>query len=140
MSEARYEKKLINLNGKKRLIRFKNVGILERRAIILDIQFQVAEGELSLGKAIRRLRKETMGLSQDVFAGICKMSTRTLASIESEIGNPSMCSIASVFRKFGIRLSLEMTGSMANEEQLVKRIGRLGLQVKAADQEATQDS
>lgn len=137
VSEARYKKKLINFKGEKRLIRFKNVGILERRAIILDIQFQVAEGELTLGKAIRRLRKETMGLSQDVFAGICTMSTRTLASIESDTGNPSMCAIASVFRKFGIRLSLEMTGAIANEEQLIKRIGRLGLQAKAVDPEAT---
>lgn len=129
VSQARYAYAVINFKGEKRRIRYRKLDILERREVIHDIQLQVAEGDLSYGKAIRRLRKEAMGVPQDVFAMICKISTRTLADIEADVGNPSMHLIGAVFKRFGMRLSLEMTGSIGNQEQLIKRINRLGLHV-----------
>lgn len=131
----RYRHVLINFKGEQRLIRYRDLDILERRAVVHDIQLQVAVGRLSFGKAIRRLRTDVMGIPQDVFAMICKMSTRTLADLEAGVGNPSVRLIEAVFRLFGIRLSLEMTSAIGNQEQLINRISLLGLRVTPVDSE-----
>lgn len=129
VSQARYAYVLINFKGSPRRIRYKKLDLWERREVIHDVQLQVAEGDLSLGKGIRRLRTEALGVSQDVFAMICRISTRTLADIEADVGDPGMNLIGAVFRRFGIRLSLEMTNTIGNQEQLIKRLNRLGLHV-----------
>lgn len=126
MSQLRYIEKWITFQGERRLLRLRVPDILERVRIINEIQIEVAEGRLGIGKAIRRLRMEVTGLPQDVFAMMCKMSTRTLVNLEAEVGNPTMHSLASVFRLFGMRLSLEKTGAISNREQLIARLNLLG--------------
>jgi DNA-binding XRE family transcriptional regulator len=136
MSERRYIEKWITFEGQKRLLRLRVPDILERKRIIDEIQIEVAEGQLTLGKAIRRLRRECTDLPQDVFAKVLKLSTRTLANLEADTGNPTLHSLTSVFRAFGLRMSLESTNTLTNEDQLIARLNRRGLQVKCSDTES----
>lgn len=137
MSERRYIEKWINFEGQERLLKLRVPDILERKRIIDEIQIEVAEGQLTLGKAIRRLRRECTDLPQDVFAKVLKLSTRTLANLEADIGNPTLHSLTSVFRAFGLRMSLESTNALTNEDQLIARLNRRGRQVKCSDSESS---
>ncbi|WP_312024383.1 transcriptional regulator [Pseudomonas aeruginosa] len=137
MNQLRYIEKWITFQGTRRLLRLRVPDILERARIINEIQIEVAEGTLSFGGAIRRLRREVTDLPQDLFARMCKISTRTLVNLEAEVGNPTIHSLSSVFRLFGMRLSLEKTGALSNEEQIIDRLNRLGLQVKAPESGVT---
>lgn len=137
MSERRYIEKWINFEGQERLLKLRVPDILERKRIIDEIQIEVAEGQLTLGKAIRRLRRECTDLPQDVFAKVLKLSTRTLANLEADTGNPTLHSLTSVFRAFGLRMSLESTNAFTNEDQLIARLNRRGRQVKCSDSESS---
>lgn len=77
-----------------------------RKEIIEDIAMQHAMGNETLGTAVRRLRLEVTGLDQDTFALMCKMSTKALYQIEKDKGNPTLSTIESILRKFGLRLGL----------------------------------
>jgi DNA-binding XRE family transcriptional regulator len=79
-----------------------------RKEIIEDIAMQHATGKETLGTAVRRLRLEVTGLDQDTFALMCKMSTKALYQIEKDKGNPTLSTIESILRKFGLRLGLTM--------------------------------
>lgn len=79
----------------------------ERRRVLLeDIATQHAMGNKTLGTAVRRLRLEVTGLDQETFALMCKMSTKALYQIEKDKGNPTLSTIDSIMRKFGLRLGL----------------------------------
>lgn len=77
-----------------------------RREIIDDIVMKHTTGIETLGTAIRRLRLEVTGLDQDTFAVMCNMSTRALYQIEKDKGNPTLSTLESILRKFGLRLGL----------------------------------
>ena len=77
-----------------------------RREIIDDIVMQHVTGIETLGTAIRRLRLEVTGLDQETFAVMCKMSTKALYQIEKDKGNPTLSTLESILRKFGLRLGL----------------------------------
>ncbi|TWC20611.1 MULTISPECIES: helix-turn-helix domain-containing protein [unclassified Pseudomonas] len=77
-----------------------------RKMLIEDIVMQHAMGNETLGTAVRRLRLEVTGLDQDTFALMCKMSTKALYQIEKDKGNPTLSTIESILRKFGLRLGL----------------------------------
>lgn len=57
--------------------------------------------EISLGTFIRHLRKDITGLSLDKMAVAAKVSKRTLISIESGKGNPSLSVLQSILSCFG---------------------------------------
>lgn len=77
-----------------------------RVALLEDIATQHALGNETLGTAVRRLRLEVTGLDQETFALMCKMSTKALYQIEKDKGNPTLSTIDSIMRKFGLRLGL----------------------------------
>lgn len=77
-----------------------------RQALIEDIMAQHAKGIETLGTAIRRLRLEVTGLDQETFAAMCNLSTRALYLIEKDKGNPSLATLESILRKFGLRVGL----------------------------------
>ncbi|WP_231296153.1 helix-turn-helix domain-containing protein [Pseudomonas aeruginosa] len=130
MSQGLYIEKWIVFDGEQRLVKFKDLDITERLKVLNEIQIEVATGELTFGKAVRRLRKDVTGLPQDVFARMCKVSTRTLANLEAEAGNPTMHSFIKIFRIFGMRLSLERTCRLGNQHQLITRLQLLGFELK----------
>ena len=58
------------------------MDILERNRILNELQQQLASGEITIGGAVRRLRKEVTGLQQVRFAQMCKLSLRALRQLE----------------------------------------------------------
>ena len=63
---------------------------------------------MNLHEAIRRLRVEVTGLNQSRFAKMCKISMRALNHLEYGDGNPTLKTLESVFKVFGMRISLTM--------------------------------
>ncbi|KPA89862.1 MULTISPECIES: helix-turn-helix domain-containing protein [Pseudomonas] len=80
---------------------------LEVRALLIQaIQDDLAQGMISIGVAVRRLRTEVTGLQQTQFARMCRISVRTLVHIEHDEGNPTLKSLNSVFRPFGLQMGV----------------------------------
>jgi len=61
----------------------------------------IANNELTLGQAVRRMRKIT-GMSQKAYAErIVGISTRILAELELDQGNPTVQTLNKIGRPFG---------------------------------------
>ncbi|KAF1053668.1 MAG: hypothetical protein GAK43_01290 [Stenotrophomonas maltophilia] len=78
----------------------------ERARVIDDICASNARGLETIGTSIRRLRLEVTGLDQATFARMCKLSTKSLYELESGRSNPTLSTLESVLRPFGLRLGL----------------------------------
>lgn len=91
---------------------------VERKQLIDEIMRLHAEGELTLGTAIRRLRLEVTGFDQETFAQMCGMSTRALYQLETDKGNPTLSTVDSILRKFGLRMGL-MAALPASKRRVV---------------------
>lgn len=96
----------------------KNLTPVERQRLIEEIKFKSAAGEESLGTSIRRLRLEVTGLDQDSFATMCKLTTKTLSSLENDKGNPTINTLNSILKPFGLAMTL---GSMSNQPAKLAR-------------------
>lgn len=78
----------------------------ERKAYIQSVADEVAKGKLTLGGAVKRLRENLLGVSQERFALACKISKRALSQLEVDSGNPTLATLEAVFKKFGLKISL----------------------------------
>lgn len=78
----------------------------ERKAYIQAVADEVAQGKLTLGGAVKRLRENLLGLNQERFAAACKISKRALSQLEVDSGNPTLATLNAVFKKFGLKISL----------------------------------
>ena len=67
---------------------------------------QFMEGELSQGKLLKKLRIEVLGIKQDAFATLVKVSRKTISDVENDNGNYSVNTINQIFRPFGLVLKL----------------------------------
>lgn len=80
---------------------------LENRAdVFTDIYRQLDERSISLGETVRQLRTRITGLTQADFARMCKISLRTLRQLEQDNGNPTLETVNSVLRAFGMQLGV----------------------------------
>jgi DNA-binding XRE family transcriptional regulator len=80
---------------------------IRQRGIILDeLKEQLLAGSVTIGAAVKRLRTEVTGLRQEQFAGMCKISLRTLRQIEQDEGNPTIQTLNQVFKPFGMRVGI----------------------------------
>ncbi|WP_185266664.1 helix-turn-helix domain-containing protein [Halopseudomonas xiamenensis] len=80
---------------------------LENRAdVFADIYRQLDERSISLGETIHQLRTRITGLTQADFARMCKISLRTLRQLEQDNGNPTLETVNSVLRAFGMQLGV----------------------------------
>lgn len=80
---------------------------LEVRGLLIQaIQDELSQGVIGIGVAVRRLRVEVTGLHQTQFARMCRISVRTLVHIEHEEGNPTLKSLNSVFKPFGLQIGV----------------------------------
>lgn len=80
---------------------------LENRAdVFTDIYRQLDERSISLGETVRQLRTRITGLTQADFARMCKISLRTLRQLEQDSGNPTLETVNSVLRAFGMQLGV----------------------------------
>ncbi len=82
------------------------MDIEQRKQLLDEIAQLQASGELTLGQAARRLRKEITGLQQERFARMCKISLRSLRQLEQDEGNPTLATLNAVFSPFGMRIGL----------------------------------
>lgn len=82
------------------------MDILEHNRIITELQEQLASGEITIGAAVRRLRKDVTGLQQTRFAQICKLSLRALRQLEHDAGNPTVQTLNSVFNPIGMQVGI----------------------------------
>lgn len=82
------------------------MDIDQRKQLLDEIARLQASGELSLGQATLRLRKEITGLQQERFARMCKISLRSLRQLEQDEGNPTLATLNAVFGLFGMRIGL----------------------------------
>lgn len=84
----------------------KEMTLEERKAYILSVAEEVAKGKLTFGAAVKRLRENLLGVSQERFAIACKISKRALSLLEVDKGNPTLATLEAVFNKFGLKVSL----------------------------------
>jgi len=82
------------------------MDILERNRILNELQQQLACCEITIGGAVRRLRKEVTGLQQARFAQMCKLSLRALRQLELDESNPTVQTLNSVFNPFGMQVGI----------------------------------
>lgn len=80
--------------------------ILQRGIILDELKEQLLAGSVTIGAAVKRLRTEVTGLRQEQFAGMCKISLRTLRQIEQDDGNPTIQTLNQVFKPFGMRVGI----------------------------------
>jgi transcriptional regulator with XRE-family HTH domain len=78
----------------------------DRQTVIEDIRQQLADGTMTLGEAIRRLRTQVTGLNQANFAMMCKLSMRTVRLLEQDVANPTVETLNSVFKLFGMQVGI----------------------------------
>ncbi len=78
----------------------------EREALLITLLRAVQREELTEGELLRRLRKDILGMNQDEYAVLVKVSRRTLSDIERDAGNPSLPVLKRVFRPLGITVGL----------------------------------
>lgn len=79
---------------------------IERNQVLTELQQQLACGEITIGAAVRRLRKEVTGLQQARFAQMCKLSLRALRQLEHDESNPTVQTLNSVFNPFGMQVGI----------------------------------
>lgn len=82
------------------------MDITERDRILTEIRTQLAAGDITIGHAVRRLRKEVTGLQQARFAQMCKLSLRALRQLEQDEANPTLRTLNSVFGPFGMQVGI----------------------------------
>lgn len=87
----------------------KNVQMLDRltRTQAKDkIVECVFAGKLTQGEALKILRVQVLGVKQEQFAQLVKVSRKTLSDIENDKGNYSVDTLNQVFRPFGLQVGL----------------------------------
>jgi transcriptional regulator with XRE-family HTH domain len=84
----------------------KEMTLVERKAYIQAVADEVAQGQLTLGGAVKRLREDLLGVSQERFALASKISKRALSQLEVDSGNPTLATLEAVFKKFGLQIAL----------------------------------
>ncbi|MEK6423633.1 MAG: helix-turn-helix domain-containing protein [Burkholderia gladioli] len=77
----------------------------EQNALRLAFYEQIGQGTLTLPEAMKAMRKMT-GLTQAEFAAHRGVSRRVIQDIERGTGNPTIASLNSIARLFGLQVGL----------------------------------
>ncbi|UYG01939.1 helix-turn-helix domain-containing protein [Halomonas sp. LR3S48] len=78
----------------------------EREQKLLDVARQLLTEEISEGQALRILRRDVLGLSQDAYAKLVGISRRTLSDLERNRANMTLDAMNRVYRPLGLRVGL----------------------------------
>ena len=101
------DKTILTKNSRKRAS--KNppmLGHLTRTEAKDKIVEGIFAGELTQGAALKKLRVQVLGVKQEQFAQLVKVSRKTLSDIENDKGNYSVDTLNQVFRPFGLKVGL----------------------------------
>jgi len=82
------------------------MDIRERAKVLASVQEALAKGDMTVGMAIQTLRKTITGLDQAHFAAMCKLSPRALRQLEHDESNPTVRTLNSVFKPFGMQVGI----------------------------------
>ena len=77
-----------------------------RQLKLESIEADLAQGKITLGQAVKRLRVDVTTLQQTQFATMCRISVRTLIQVEHDEGNPTLKSLNAIFRPFGLQMGV----------------------------------
>ncbi|WP_444677778.1 helix-turn-helix transcriptional regulator [Halomonas sp. E19] len=78
----------------------------EREEKLLEVARQLISEEISEGQALRLLRRDVLGLSQEAYASLVGISRRTLSDLERDRANISLAALNRVFRPLGLKVGL----------------------------------
>lgn len=79
---------------------------LERTALRNAILKKLLLGELTQGQALKSLRVNVLGLSQEQYIQLAKVSRLTLSEIENDKGNYSVETLNQVFKPMGLKVGI----------------------------------
>ncbi len=82
------------------------VNTVERKNAIHAVTQQLLRGELSQGQALKTLRVEVLGLTQDEYANLVKVSRKTLSDVENDRGSYKTEVLNRLFRPFGLKVGI----------------------------------
>lgn len=83
-----------------------SVNTVERKSAIHAVTQQLLRGELSQGQALKTLRVEVLGLTQDEYANLVKVSRKTLSDVENDRGSYKTEVLNRLFRPFGLKVGI----------------------------------
>ncbi|MFV7784197.1 helix-turn-helix transcriptional regulator [Shewanella marisflavi] len=82
------------------------VSTAERKNVIHAITQGLLRGELTQGQALKTLRVEVLGLTQDEYANLAKVSRKTLSDVENDRGSYKTDILNRLFKPFGLRVGI----------------------------------
>lgn len=71
-------------------------------------------GDIELGDAIRRMRREWTGLSQGRFGKIAGLSANTISAVERDAQSATVKTLNQILKCFGMRLTLRYVPTIAH--------------------------
>lgn len=78
----------------------------EREAKLVAVVRQLLAEEINEGDALRILRRDVLGLSQDAYAKLVGISRRTLSDLERNRANITLDTMNRVYRPLGLKVGL----------------------------------
>ncbi|MDO9475407.1 MAG: helix-turn-helix transcriptional regulator [Pseudohongiella sp.] len=78
----------------------------QREAYLREQLGLALTGQISEGELLKRLRKALTGMNQAEFAGLAKISRRSLSDLENDRGVATTALVNAAFSVFGLRLAL----------------------------------
>lgn len=84
----------------------KPIAAVERLELIKQISTILLKNEISQGAALKALRLKGLGLKQDAYAKLVKVSRKTISDIENGKGNYSLDVVNRTFMPFGLQVGL----------------------------------
>lgn len=78
----------------------------EREAKLVEVVRQLLAEEINEGDALRILRRDVLGLSQDAYAKLVGISRRTLSDLERNRANITLDTMNRVYRPLGLKVGL----------------------------------
>ena len=78
----------------------------EREAKLVAVVRQLLAEEINEGDALRILRRDVLGLSQEAYAKLVGISRRTLSDLERNRANITLDTMNRVYRPLGLRVGL----------------------------------
>ncbi|WP_158223124.1 helix-turn-helix domain-containing protein [Halovibrio salipaludis] len=73
-----------------------------------ELERQLAEGTITLGQAIKRMRQNWAGITQQRMAQLAGISVTTLSGLERDNGNATLDTVQRVLRVLGARLTIQL--------------------------------
>lgn len=83
-----------------------NLDGMERNAARRAVIRQWFAHELTMGQALKKMRLEVLGISQQHYCKLVKISRQTLSDIENDKGNYSLDTLNQTLRLVGLEMGL----------------------------------